>query len=337
MTHAPCCTAVDLVGAEPACAGRALTLVTPFDEVTPSPAGDAPMPASPAAALRRLARLLALAPPWPAPLAARDARMDLHPHQMSAALAFAAGRARRILVADAVGTGKTVQAGLAIAQTLADTACARVLVATPSSLKPQWRQELRDRFTIEARVVEAAVAVPLAGAADSPWAARGVVIASFDYLKRADVLGGLDAAWWHLLVIDEAHHAAGPSDRGHALRALAARALRVLMLTATPHDGDQARFDALCGTGAHAPPDPLLRLARDPRGAPCTRRRTHVRHAGRSPEEERASQLLERYLDAMARRVGDPEPGALGLLSAVLRKRAASSPAALARSARRRR
>ena len=157
VTHEPPWTALDLAGAEAVVAGRLLTVVAPHDEVRAidRPAGI--RVTSPRRASTVLGALIAEALPWPTPAVARDARIDLHAHQLSAALMLRAGRARRVLLADGVGTGKTIQAGLAIAQTLADTPGARVLVALPASLKSQWRAELEGRFAIQPRLVESVV------------------------------------------------------------------------------------------------------------------------------------------------------------------------------------
>lgn len=336
VTHGPACAAVELAGAEARVAGRRLTLLVPFDELRPARRTAPAASVRPATAFRVLAELAADGAPWPAPHAARDARIDLHPHQLSAALALARGTARRVLVADAVGAGKTIQAGLAIARELADDPSARVLVAVPASLKAQWASELSLRFELTPQIVSAEMPTAIGAERSSPWATRGVTLASFDYLKRVDVLAGLDATWWHLLVVDEAHHLGGRSERTSALRALAERALRVLLLTATPHDGDEARFAALCGTGAHGAGDPLLVLARDPRGRAAHRRRLHEHHVAPHADERRTSELLEAYLGWLSRSGGDEETAA-ALIASVLRKRAASSPAALARSAARRR
>src|SRR5205814_997177 len=71
-------------------------------------------------------------------------------------------------------------------------------------------------------------------------------------LVRADVLQAVLACQWDLLIVDEAHGAARDSDRRAAVSALARRAAYVVLVTATPHDGDERAFNALCGLGAHA-------------------------------------------------------------------------------------
>lgn len=344
VTHEPPCTTVDLTCLDPDPAWPHLTLVAPFDEIRVRTAASGARHVSSSAAFAWLQETFAVMAQWPAPLAARDATMDLHPHQLTTCMALRGGRARRVLVADAVGSGKTVQAGLAIAQLIADTPAARVLIVVPAGLKAQWTGELRERFRIHARVVETAAPAGDGTFTESPWAAEGATLASLDYVKRADVLPGLEGAWWHLLVVDEAHHAAGATDRGHAVRALAARALKVVLLTATPHDGDPARFRSLCTMGALEPPDPLLMLWRRPEGdnasrasSPARRRRIHWRWARPLPEEQHMHLLLDRYAGALASPRSDLRADHADLILSILRKRAASSPFALMRTALRRR
>ena len=94
------------------------------------------------------------------------------------------------------------------------------------------------------------------------WAAHPLVVASIDYVKQPDVLAAAAAVPWDLLVVDEAHNAGVGSDRRVAADALAARSTRVLLVTATPHAGDDDGFEALCAIGARGPGDPAPRLVR---------------------------------------------------------------------------
>src|SRR6185295_14602757 len=98
----------------------------------------------------------------------------------------------------------------------------RVLVLTPSGLREQWAHELSSRFGIGARVADAvalrrrAAAMPIGG---NPWSAERLAIASIDYVKRPEVLPAAAATPWDVLVVDEAHGAAGDSDRHAAVSA----------------------------------------------------------------------------------------------------------------------
>ena len=79
----------------------------------------------------------------------------------------------------------------------------------------------------------------------SPWAVHSLVLTSTDYIKRPEVIRALEPVVWDLLVVDEAHGIAGASDRHDAAALLARRARVVVMLTATPHSGDDAAFARL--------------------------------------------------------------------------------------------
>ena len=116
-----------------------------------------------------------------------------------------------------------------------------------------------------------------------------VAIASIDYVKRADVLPSVVACRWDVLVVDEAHGAAGDSDRRAAAGALAARAACVLLLTATPHNGDAHAFNALCNTGSAC------------RSAARLQAHASRREAGRRPPRASASRAAERRRSPHAR------------------------------------
>ena len=83
----------------------------------------------------------------------------------------------------------------------------------------------------------------------NPWAGRPVTITSIDFVKRAEVMRALEALVWDAVVFDEAHGLTGHSDRAVAAGALARRARNVVLLTATPHSGDDQAFASLCGLG----------------------------------------------------------------------------------------
>ena len=120
------------------------------------------------------------------------ARVDVLPYQLDPALAMAAG-ACRLLLADEVGLGKTIQAGWIVADLLAREPDARVLLAVPASLKDQWLAELRRRFAIEAIAADSRWlrdAVAGLPADNSPWTMPAVYVVSLDFLKRPDIARG---------------------------------------------------------------------------------------------------------------------------------------------------
>ena len=195
----------------------------------------------------------------------RRARIDLLPHQLEPALAIVRGLGSRLLLADDVGLGKTIQAGLVLSELRARAAIERALILTPAGLREQWAGELADRFAVAAAIVDApemrrrVAALPVGV---NPWSTLDVAIASFDYVKRPDIFAAAAACRWDVVIVDEAHGVAGDSGRHEAIAALAARAPYVLLLTATPHSGDRRAFLSLCRLGHHGDPFLLFRRTR---------------------------------------------------------------------------
>jgi hypothetical protein len=292
---------------------------------------------------RRACRALLAADRPPGGLwAARVARIELMPHQLEPALAIVRGRGVRLLLADDVGLGKTIQAGLVISELLARGAIDRVLILTPAGLREQWMQELSERFAIDAAAVDGRVLRRLATRLPigvNPWSTLAAAIASVDYVKRPEVQPAVAACPWDLVVVDEAHGVAGDSDRRAAVDALASRASYVLLVTATPHSGDRRAFEALCALGALDPPHdaPLLVFRRTRRDVGIgAARRVHTVWVGQSGDEQRMHVLLARYSDAVRSERGDKGRRDVCLALSVLHKRGLSSAWSLARSVDRR-
>ncbi|HXW08601.1 MAG TPA: DEAD/DEAH box helicase [Vicinamibacterales bacterium] len=314
-------------------------IITPFDRPRAVAGGSGGL-ASPAQLLAHLEATRVSQRPADGLWASLEASITLLPHQLEPALAALVHGATRMLVADDVGLGKTIQAGLLIAELTVRTSELRVLVLVPAGLRDQWHAELEDRFHIVAVDADAGWlrAVARDRPADvNPWALGGVYVASHDFVKRPDVLRPLESVAWDLLVVDEAHALGPGTDRRTAAHALAVRSRRVLLLTATPHRDDARAFQALCETGQSRAGEPLLLFERSRAViAVSTARRAVVLGVEPSPAERRMHALLEIYTarlwrDAQLRR---DRPAAL--VAIVLRKRALSSAASLARSLRRR-
>ena len=266
--------------------------------------------------------------------AALHARIDLLPHQLEPALAILRGLGSRLLLADEVGLGKTIQAGLVCAELLVRGAIDRVLVLTPAGLRGQWRDEFLKRFSIHATTVDAPALRTAAATLPvglNPWSTHPIAIASIDYVKRPEVLPAVAACWWDLVIVDEAHGVGADSDRYLAVNMLAAGATYVLLLTATPHSGDRRAFASLCGLGS-LDADPLLIFRRRRNavriGVP---RRVHITAARLSADERRMHRSLADYTAAVRagrRALHD----AFWLALSVLHKRALSSAWSLAQS-----
>ena len=212
-------------------------------------------------------------------------------------------------------------------------------MVAPAGLRDQWRSELAERFAIDAVIVDRPLLRRLASELPvgmNPWQAIPTAIASIDYVKRAEVLPAIAACVWDVLVVDEAHGVNGDSDRHAAVQALAARASYVLLLTATPHSGDERAFASLCGIGAvDQAPLVVFRRTRAQIGV-GVRRRVHLVAVSASADERRMHALLARYADAIRRERSHAGAADPALALSVLHKRAFSSAWSLAESIERR-
>jgi len=136
--------------------------------------------------------------------AVASAQVDLNPHQVDAALfAFQSPLSKGALLADEVGLGKTIEAGLVLSQKWAERK-RRILVITPSNLRKQWLQELTEKFFLPCRILEAkSYNAAIKQGRFRPFEASEIVICSYQFArgKASDV----HALPWDLVVIDEAH------------------------------------------------------------------------------------------------------------------------------------
>lgn len=134
-----------------------------------------------------------------------DAQIDLKPYQVDAALfAFRNPLNKGVLLADEVGLGKTIEAGLVIAQKWAERK-RRILIIVPASLRSQWYQEMREKFGIDGMILESASYNELKkeGKSNPFDTHEGLVICSYQFVRtKADDVGLVP---WDLAVIDEAH------------------------------------------------------------------------------------------------------------------------------------
>lgn len=161
----------------------------------------------------------------------------------------------RLLIADDVGVGKTIEAGLILRELLDRGELDRFAVLCPPHLVEQWTEELKAKFDIDATAVTAATASRLERSlplSQTLFDAHPFTVVSLDYIKADKRRAGFARACPPLVVADEAHACVG-SERGRhqrfeLLQTLAADPERhMLLLTATPHSGDEAAFDRLLG------------------------------------------------------------------------------------------
>ena len=324
------CQLITLSGLGPANSGVETRLLAPFDSIEPIPASQR-LRLVRSRRWRRSCRELLFNQFSEGQLcSARRARIELLPHQLEPAIALARGDGCCVLLADEVGLGKTIQAGLAIAELRIRGAADRVLIVTPPGLREQWAGELSERFNLQADVVDFRAVARRVSALPygvNPWTTWPIAIVSVDYVKRADVLPAVAACAWDVIVVDEAHGLAGDSDRHEAVAALAARAPYVVLLTATPHNGDARAFRSLCAIGGE--PDRLLVFRRTRNAVrQATSRRVHRLLLRPNGEEVEMHARLEAFGRAVREERGDLDPD-VWLALAVLRKRAYSGAHAM--------
>ncbi len=166
-----------------------------------------------------------------------DAQVDLNPHQVEAALfAFRSPLSMGAILADEVGLGKTIEAGLVISQKWAERK-RKILIIAPSSLRKQWSQELADKFFIPSIVLEAkAFNAQIKDGNLNPFDQKdSIVICSFHFARNKDSY--IRATNWDLVIIDEAHKLRNvykPSNKiGKAIKEALQDKPKIL-LTATP-------------------------------------------------------------------------------------------------------
>lgn len=175
------------------------------------------------------------------------------PHQIEAVYLKMLPQPRlRFLLADDPGAGKTIMAGLLIKELKLREAIDRVLILCPSPLTIQWQDEMQRWFGEEFTIIFSAVDQQQL---TNPWQRSSQVVASMDYAKQDDVRERVWQQRWDLVIIDEAHKCsaytkksatrgdeAEKTKRYQLAERLTAQADHVVLLTATPHHGDDDRF-----------------------------------------------------------------------------------------------
>jgi hypothetical protein len=202
------------------------------------------------------------------------------PHQLYALNRSLQGDYVRFLLADEVGLGKTIEAGLIMRELKLRGEVERVLVLAPKSLLVQWVQEMGTRFGESFELVQ-----PSANG-DEVWKIHPQVVVSMDSVKPMEKrrgwtdaqidtynrkrFGALIDAGWDLVIIDEAHKVAGASEnvaRHQLARGLADTVPHLLLLSATPHSGKTEAFHrlmSLLDTEAFPSVDSVSRVGIDP-------------------------------------------------------------------------
>jgi len=165
-----------------------------------------------------------------------DAQVDLNPHQIEAALfAFRNPFAHGAILADEVGLGKTIEAGLLISQAWAERK-RRVLVIVPANLRKQWSQELADKFFLPSAILENRTFNECIRTGNlNPFQQDAIIVCSYQFVRKMDPY--VRQTQWDLVVIDEAHRLRNvykPTNKiANAIKQSVAP-FRKVLLTATP-------------------------------------------------------------------------------------------------------
>lgn len=178
-----------------------------------------------------------------------DAQVEPKPHQVDAALfALRTPFTRGVILADEVGLGKTIEAGIVISQYWAERK-RRILIIAPSSLRQQWRQELDEKFTLPSSLIERGTLDELL----APTSQERILICSYEFANSQNL--ALTRPW-DLLICDEAHrlrsHWTGKAKIAANVSRLCRSADKTMMLTATPL---QNRLEELYGLVSVFAPD----------------------------------------------------------------------------------
>ena len=170
-------------------------------------------------------------------------------HQLHIAREVADRIAPRVLLADEVGLGKTIEAGLVIHRQLLSGRASRVLILVPENLQHQWLVEMRRRFNLDVALFDAERFME--SDASNPFEDCQLALVALEWLKDDDkAQDALFAAGWDLLVVDEAHHLVWHPEQASAEYALVEQLAEVipgvLLLTATPEQlGQDSHFARL--------------------------------------------------------------------------------------------
>lgn len=304
---------------------------------------------------------LGLAPGDDRLVSSARSRIEFEPYQQVPALRALELPRPRLLVADDVGLGKTIEAGLILRELNARRRASRVLIVSPASIVEQWQAELASKFGFQFKIFDSegvAEARRAYEAGTNPWCAEPRVIASIDFIKRREgAFRELSASRWDVIIIDEAHHlASGGGDDDLTDRYRLARWLAtentgaLLLLTATPHDGYDENFSSLLSLLEPSLVIPGRELRFDQYRQHMVRRlKRHIRLPNGQPKfverqpvqpvpvpfttaelkVQKAVQDEAASLDELAEKALRADRESIRLVATVLRKRAASSLAAL--------
>lgn len=249
-----------LRGLEHSVRGEELDLLHPFEEIQPVQRGLQPEKAAPLGnwLVYHQAFLLEQALGPNALLAVQPGRLRIEAYQLVPVLRAIRMSRVRMLLADGVGLGKTIQAGLIITELVARRLAHRILIVSPAGpLMGQWQTELSERFGLRPEIIDRSKLEDVRRSTElgsNPFDHIPIGLVSVDFLKQERILEQLERATYDIVVIDEAHHCMDTgtsaerddSQRRRLAEVLARGCDSLLLLTATPHDGHDRSFSSLC-------------------------------------------------------------------------------------------
>jgi superfamily II DNA or RNA helicase len=240
--------------------GEEVELLSPFETIQPTYRTLDPEHAGPIRnwLLYHQAFLLEQALGPTALLSVQPGRLKLEPYQLVPVLRAIRMSRVRLMLADSVGLGKTIQAGLVLTELMARRLAHRVLIVSPAGpLLEQWQTEMSERFGLRLDVLDRARLEEIRRENElgaNPFDHAPLALVSMDFLKQERILDQLDRASYDVVIIDECHHCMDlgvaqdreDSQRRRLAEVLARRSDSLLLLTATPHDGNDRSFSSLC-------------------------------------------------------------------------------------------
>lgn len=357
---------LSLRGLEGELLGAEIVVLHPIEPVEPDPIPDISLDRPGRIARFRLLHdvfRLELSPPGDLLISASKARVRFEPYQYVPALRALELPRPRLLLADDVGLGKTIEAGLILQDLAARRRANRVLIVCPAGIMPQWQQALERKFGLKFLIFDRDTIQETRRrheAGSNPWEVESHIIASVDFIKRREgAFRELSASQWDIVIVDEAHHlSTGHSeddmtDRHRLGQWLAEATDALFLLTATPHDGYDRSFYSLLELleSSLIPPDGHIRYERYRRHM-VRRLKGHIKNEDGAnkffkrtvtplpvlltgPEMDLHAAVLSqsRDLEDMAQKAGGQlDSEAIRLVATILRKRAASSRYALKRT-----
>ena len=337
---------------------RMLRLLSAVEEIETLPAPALPQALAPYREWRILhdAILVTMKPP-PGILAGFDqANISVEKYQLEPARRAFKRPRQRLIIADDVGLGKTIEASLIMLELRARRRAERTLVVCPAGLQDQWQDELEEKAGLSFDVFDSDRVREVrqqSRLGENPWLVKRRIITSIDYVKRPEIRRMLRDVRWDLVIVDEAHYLCETSSLGRAYRTdrsrfgtfIANQADSLILLTATPHTGDPRSFYSLvCLVDDALVPTPdamtrqltapvvVRRYKRDIKNPDGTDRFKDLKQHTvpvlfASDAERKLYEAVHRYTQKRYKRAGADT--AVGFAMTVIKKRLISSRAAL--------